>query len=330
MENKLQKLIKLVQKLPEGLLDETINYVEEKIEENTEEEPVPPCPHCSSPAKRNGRKDGIQRFRCNVCVKTFARTTKTALCHSRSGEAAWKQVIRDTLAGVPIAGTAGALALSTDTVFRMRHKILLGLEAEEARNPTILEGVCEFDDTYVLENLKGGKKLPEDYYRKARRHGAVAQKPGISNEYISISTGIQRDGSAYCRTVARATPGKHEISAAFDGHIGEATLALCDGAKNYNVLGKNGNCDVVHVSEENKSGFYHTNTANGLHSHIKEMYKHYKGVATKYLNRYNILFAKMYRGGEDLADNIYNILCDAEINRHHSVKDVTSLRLLDI
>jgi len=330
MENKLQKLIKLVHKLPERLLDETINYVEEKVEESAQDKPAPPCPHCSSPAKRNGRKDGIQRFRCNVCGKTFAQTTKTALCHSQSGEAAWKQVIRDTLDGVPIAGTASALALSTDTVFRMRHKILLGLEAEEARNPTVLDGVCEFDDTYVLENLKGGKKLPEDYYRKARKHGAVAQKPGISNEYVSISTGIQRDGSAYCRTVARSTPSKDEISAAFDGHIGEAALALCDGAKSYNILGENGNCDVVHVDEENKSGFYHTNTANGLHSHIKEMYKHYKGVATKYLNRYNVLFAKLYRAGEDLADSIYNILCNTEINRHHSVKDVKSLRLLDI
>jgi len=330
MENKLQKLIKLVQKLPEGLLDETIGYVEEKIEKSAEDQPAPPCPHCGSSAKRNGNKDGIQRFQCKTCGKTFAGTTKTALYHSQSGEAVWKQVIRDTLDGVPIAGTASALALSTDTVFRMRHKILLGLEAEEARNPTVLDGVCEFDDTYVLESLKGGKKLPEDYYRKARRHGAVAQKPGISNEYISISTGIQRDGSAYCCTVARSTPSKDEISAAFDGHIGEAALALCDGAKSYNILGENGNCDVIHVDEENKSGFYHTNTANGLHSHIKEMYKHYKGVATKYLNRYNALFAKMYRAGEGLADSIYNILCNTEINRHHSVKDVNSLRLLDI
>ena len=327
MENKLQKLIKLVQKLPEVLLDETISYVEEKIEESEEDKPVPPCPHCESSARRNGRKDGIQRYLCKTCGKTFAETTNTAMFSSHSGEVVWRQVIRDTLDGVPIAGTASALALSTDTVFRMRHKILLGLEAEEARNPTVLEGVCEFDDTYVLESLKGGRKIPEDYYRQARKHGAVAQKPGISNEYICISTGIQRDGSAYCYTVTRSTPSKNEIAAAFDGHIGEATLALCDGAKSYNVLGENDNCDVVHVSDENKSGFYHTNTANGLHSHIKEMYKHYKGVATKYLNRYNVLFAKMYRAGDDLADSIYNILCR---NGHHSVEDVKSLRLLDI
>jgi len=330
MGNKLSKLISLVQKLPEVCLDEAIAQIEEILESNEEEKPVPPCPHCGGGAKRNGSISGVQRFLCKTCGKTYGETTNTSLFHSHSGEAVWKQVIRDTLDGVPIAGTASALALSSDTVFRMRHKILLGLEAEEARNPTVLDGVCEFDDTYVLESLKGGRKIPEDYYRKARRHGAVAHKPGISNEYISISTGVQRDGSAYCRTVARSTPSKDEIAAAFDGHIGNATLALCDGAKSYNILGEVGNCDVVHVSEENKSGFYHTNTANGFHSHIKEMYTRYKGVATKYLNRYNVLFAKMYRGGEDLADSIYNILCNTESNRHHSVKDVNSLRLLDI
>ena len=331
MENKLAKVIEQVQKLPESCLDEVLDYVTRKVEENTGKKPIPPCPHCRSDrVSRFGQTANRQRCLCKDCGKTYMETTNTVMSNSHSGEAVWKQVIRDTLDGVPIAGTAGALALSTDTVFRMRHKILLGLEAEEVRNPTVLDGVCEFDDTYVLESLKGGKKIPDNYYRKARKHGAVAQKPGISNEYISISTGVQRDGRAYCRTVARSTPSKDEISAAFEGHIGEATLALCDGAKSYNILGKNGNCDVVHVSEENKSGFYHTNTANGLHSHIKEMYKRYKGVATKYLNRYNLLFAKLYRSGENLADSIYNILCNTEINRHHSVKDVNSLRLLDI
>jgi len=330
MENKLSKLISLVQKLPEACLDEAIAQIEDIIESKEDEEPLPPCPHCGGIAKRNGSIKGVQRYLCKACGKTYGKTTYTSLFHSHSGEAVWKQVIRDTLDGIPIAETAGGLSLSTDTVFRMRHKILLALETEEERNPTVLDGVCEFDDTYVLESLKGGKKIPEDYYREARKHGAVAQKPGISKEYISISTGIQRDGSAYCRTVARATPGKNEIRAVFDGHIGEAALALCDGAKSYNVLGETDNCDVVHVTEEKRSGFYHTNTANGLHSHIKEMYKHYKGVATKYLNRYNILFAKVYRAGEDLAESVYNILCSTEINRHHSVEDVKSLRLLDI
>ena len=329
MDNKLAKLIELAHKLPENCLDETIGYMEEKIAENTEQKPVPPCPHCGGLAKRNGHKDGQQRYMCKACGKAFGDTTNTAVSYSHYGEAVWKQVIRDTLEGVSLDDTTGALLLSHSTAFNMRHKILLALEAEEQRQPTVLDGVCELDDTYVLENLKGSK-IPEDYGRKARKHGAVAQKPGVSNEYVSISTGVQRDGGAYCRTVTRATPGKNDIASVFDGHIGEAALVLSDGATSYNVLGENFGCDVVHVTDENKSGFFHTNTANGLHSFIKERYIHYRGVATKYLNRYNALFSKMFRNGEDLADWIYNILCFNEIPNHRSVNDVRTLGLLNI
>ena len=103
------------------------------------------------------------------------------------------------------------------------------------------------DDTFVLESLKG-TKLPEEYGRKARKHGAVAGKPGLSNEYICISAGIQRDGAAYCRTVTRAAPSKDDLTAVYEGHIGEAALALCDGASSYHALPENCGCPIVNVN----------------------------------------------------------------------------------
>jgi hypothetical protein len=75
----------------------------------------------------------------------------------------------------------------------MRHKILPALEAEAANTPTVMSVVCELDDTFVLESYKG-TKLPNDFWRKPRKHGAVAQKPGISNEYVCISMGVSRSG----------------------------------------------------------------------------------------------------------------------------------------
>jgi hypothetical protein len=36
-----------------------------------------------------------------------------------------------------------------------------------------------------LESLKG-RKIPENYYRKPRKHGAKAAKPGLSNEQICV------------------------------------------------------------------------------------------------------------------------------------------------
>jgi transposase-like protein len=329
MKGKINELIELVHKMPESCLDDVLAYVEKKIAEHTEDRSVPGCPHCGGLAKRNGHKDDKQRYKCNACGKTFVETTHTAMSYSHYGEAVWKQVVRDTVDGTPLEDTASGLGLSRQTAFNMRHKILLALETEEALQPTLLDGVCEIDDTYVLESLKG-TKIPEDYGRKSRKHGAIAQKPGVSNEYVCISTGIQRDGEAYCHTVTRATPSKDDITAVYNGHIGEAALALCDGAASYNALPENCGCPVVNVTVEQPGGFHHINTVNGLHSFIKETYIHYRGVATKYLNRYNALFSRVYRCGSDLADCIYNILCANDSQRHRKVCDVKALGLLDI
>ncbi len=64
-----------------------------------------------------------------------------------------------------------------------RHKILLALQDMIDSTPVILEQVAELDETFVLECYKG-KELPPDVDRPARKHGAKAQKRGISNEYI--------------------------------------------------------------------------------------------------------------------------------------------------
>jgi len=328
MENKLGKLMDLVRRLPEACLDDTIGYVEERLEEHAEEKPVPPCPHCKTEGvSKFGKIEGRQRYRCKNCHKTFGDTTNTIMSYSHCGEAAWKQVIRDTVEGVSLDTTADALHVSHSTAFNMRHKILLALEMEESSQPTVLSGVCELDDTYVLENYKGNK-LPEGFWREARLHGAVAQKRGVSNEYVCISTGVQRDGSAYAQSVTRSTPSKDDIVSVFEGHIEEESLILCDGAKSYNALGESSGCSVMNVDEEKK--FAHVNTANSFHSFIKDRYNQCRGVATKYLNRYNALFSGAFRNSKNLVDRIYNILCANDAPRHHKVYDVKTLNLLDI
>jgi hypothetical protein len=120
------------------------------------------------------------------------RTTGTALYNPHSGEAAWKQVIRDTVNGIPIDQTAMSLGMRHKTVFNMRHKVLFCLEGEQVAEGA-LSGVLEADETYILEILKG-KELPEGYWRAVRKHGEVSRKCGISDEYICVYAAIERGG----------------------------------------------------------------------------------------------------------------------------------------
>lgn len=293
----------------------------------------PSCPHCESDAViRYGHKCGKQRFLCKHCGRTFVTTTHTVMAHSHSDAEVWKQVIQDTIYGNAIDYSAKKLGLNHQTVFNMRHKILIALQKFPDSKNILLGEVSELDETFVLDSYKG-KQLPDDITRKARKHGAKAEKRGISNEYVCICAGIQRNGPAYAATINRAKPDAEELAYLFENHISQGTLILCDGLKSYHVLTKVADCTVknCNISTEEEKCFYHLNTVNGFHSFIKRQYNFYRGVATKYLNRYNQLFSATYRNADKLVECLkQTLLFVGSTNYYHSNKDVRKMELLSI
>ena len=295
--------------------------------------PITTCPYCGGKhIVRNGKKCGKQRFLCRSCGKTFVTTTHTLLSMSHSPAAIWKEVVSDTVRGEAITYTAKRLGLSHTGVFNLRHKFLLALQDVIAETPVVLKQVSELDETFVLECFKGSP-LPQGIGRCARKHGAKAQKRGISNEYICINTGVTRDGEAIAETVNRAKPNCSELWEVYNGHLQDGTLALCDGLRSYSVLKSIAKCsikDINTVTEEEKA-FYHLNTVNNFHSFIKDRYDFYRGVATKYLNRYNALFTVAWRQNDSVIANLCNkLFCPSKVDYHYTNRDVKELRLLAI
>lgn len=328
MDNMLAATIEMLKHLPESCIEKAFQKILEikQEQERKNKVAIPACPKCKGERiVRNGHKHGKQAFFCRDCRQSFVETSKTALFNSHNGEAVWKQVIRDTVSGVPISKTASNLLLHHETVFNMRHKILFAIEQEEIEYPTKLSGVCEADETYVLESYKG-KMLPDGFWRKARKHGAVAVKAGLSNEYVCVCTGVERDGKVLAMAVNRAIAGKNDIDRVFGERVSKSTLVLSDGAKGYNVLA--GKCEV-HVVEKNGGGFYNINTVNSYHSFIKERNRNARGFATKYLNRYNSLFSKVFRKTAVITDYIYDLLCDKN-NRYQTNIESQTQNLLVI
>lgn len=254
------------------------------------------------------------------------RTTNTLMDQSHYSPSVWSEFIKDTLRGESLDSCAKKYGFSHPTAFNMRHKFLLALQDFLKQNPVTLSGVSEFDETFVLESEKG-KKFSPDSARKPRRHGARAHSRGISSEWVAICTDIQRDGSAIVRTVNRAKPLKEELAGIFADSITPGMLAMTDGLRSYNVFEDLGICSVVEAAKEEDS-LYNLNTVNGLHSYIKGMYDHYRGVATKYINRYNAMFSLVFRSSQELSTNLFSTLCNTSTYRYwHSVKDVKRLNL---
>jgi transposase-like protein len=321
MEITLKDILGLAKEIPEKYFEEIyekLTEVKEKANEEKENKKEA-CLNCGGTAVvRNGKRGGRQAYICKDCGKTFLQNAKTAIAHSHSSETVWAQVIRDTVNGVSLDETADSLDLAHSTVFNMRHKILHAAEQSIIASPVVLEGVCETDETYILESVKG-RKIPESYYRKPRKHGAVASKPGLSDEYICVQTSVTGTGKSVAVAVNRANPSKEEICQVFDEKIVEDTVILCDGNANYDVLSEK--CQVAHSKRINK--------VNGFHSFIKERNRKYRGVATIYLNRYNALFSVVFANVESAVKEILDIMTSRN-NSHFSISCIKSNNLLNV
>ena len=321
MKITLKDIIGLAKELPEEYFEETfekLKEIKEKAEAEKETAPVA-CVRCGSiDVVRNGKKGKNQAYYCKDCKRSFLETADSAIAHSHSSKTVWKQVITDTVEGVSIDKTAESLDLSHSTVFNMRHKILYCVEQAILNSKIELDGVCEADETYVLESVKG-MKIPENYHRKPRKHGAKASKAGLSDEYICVCTSVDSDRNCTTAAVNRATPSKAEIESVFGDKVTADTVILCDGSKNYDVLKEK--CTVAHVERVNK--------ANGFHSFIKDRLLVARGVATVYLNRYNALFSQIFGKQDKVPEKIFDLMTSRS-DKFSSISTVKSENLLTI
>ncbi len=329
MDGKIKTLFDYIKTLCESDLDRIINFVLGIVSADQQPDARPDCPYCSSNRIiKYGHKDGKQRFLCKDCQKTYMLTTNTLIAGSHFSRSVWKGFIRDTLSGKSLDCSAQGFGFSHQTAFNMRHKVLMALQDMLGQEPVVLSGTAELDETYVLDCYKGSP-VPESAGRNARKHGAKAAKRGISNEYIAICTGIQRDGGVVAETVNRAKPTSEELKAVFGGHIAEGTFILVDVLRSYHILESLAECTVIDVNQEGCRGMLNLNTVNSLHSYIKETYKHYRGVATKYINRYNALFSVAFRCADSLKNSLFATLSSiGKSNYWHGVKEIRNYQLV--
>ncbi len=262
-----EMLISYINKLTEDEISSLLEAASLMLETKEPAE-KPPCPYCGcGKVIRYGHACQKQRFLCKICGRTFVPTTNTVMANSHFPASVWKEMVKDTLHGNAIDFSAKRLGIFHQAAFDMRHKILLALQELPEVTDACLGEVSEFDETFVLDCYKG-RKLDSTVARTARKHGAKAQKRGISNEYICICTGIQRKGDAIAATVNRAKPSAGELIRIFDGHIADGTLALCDGLRSYHAFPGIADCTVKDCNNQRseESCFYHLNTVNGFHS----------------------------------------------------------------
>ena len=243
--------------------------------------PEAPCPQCGHlHVQPWGSSDGLQRWRCKSCRRTFNALTGTPLARLRKREL-WLEHGRALADGISLRKVAGRCDVALSTAFRWRHRHLAAPKDVQAPS---LTGIVEADETYFLRSAKGSRKL----LRAPRKRGGVASTPGLSDEHVPVLVACDRSGA----TVAARLDDRSAAALAphLDTVLARDALLVSDGAKAYGALTRRlglGHVGLnISAGEHVRDGIYHIQNVNGWTSSLKLWMARFKGVATKNLPVY--------------------------------------------
>ena len=181
------------------------------------------CPHCASREIVGwGRSDGLLRFRCKSCGRTFNALTRTPMAHLRKKEK-WLAHAQAMIEGKSLAKTAALCGVHPTTAFRWRHRFL---RAPADDKPRSLSGIVEADETFILESFKGRWS---DLPRKARKRGGTARHPRPYQDNIPVLVARDRKGATFDAVLPQDD--NASIAAALTGVATPANHLVGDGGK---------------------------------------------------------------------------------------------------
>ena len=238
------------------------------------------CPHCQCvKLVRNGHADGLQRYKCRGCVRTFNALSKTPLARLRL-KGKWLEQADVLCQGLIVRLAAAQLKVAPSTAVRWRHRFLL--LAQQAK-PGSLGGVVEVDETYLLRSFKGQTVLG----RVARWRGGKASTRGMSKEHVPMLVARDRSG-ATTDFVSRAAS-IAEVSAVLLPVVAGDTIMCTDGSPMLASVARV--LQVAHHALNLKAGVrvrgpWRIQAVNAYHGRFKGWLTRFHGVATSYLPSY--------------------------------------------
>ena len=285
------------------------------------------CPKCGKlhphVIKSGYAGSGKQLYRCTECGKRFTNDHGSVTWYSHQNADQWKTLILDTFEGVSLDKTSRKLSVNIETAFNMRHRLMCMMEKE--LESEILSGEVELDETFVGASRKS-LALEED-----AGFGMVADrvKRGLSKQKVCIASGVDGSGKAFARAYSCGQFAQN-TAMNLSAHLADGSLVTTDNIAAYDRLLKEKGCfHKVCLDCTDHKAEVNLNRINSFHSMIKEFYRGYRGVATKYINRYASFFsfAWKYRKleGNELFESVRELMASGK--QSLTLSELESFRL---
>jgi len=239
------------------------------------------CPHCSADRViKHGTANGLQRYKCRDCGKTFCALTGTPLNHlaKRGKWLGYAACLRD---GLTLQEASERVGISIGTAFRWRHRFLSMPRFQMAQ---ALGGIAETDETYFLRSCKGQRKHLD---RPPRKRGGMAGKRGLSDEQVPVL--VARDRSGATADFILEVDDSDHIVQKLRPILPKDAILCTEGNSVMMAAGRKLGVEhhAVNVAAGRRvDGPWHVQNVNSYHSRLKDWIRHFRGVATKYLTTY--------------------------------------------
>ena len=196
------------------------------------------CHECGSlhVVKKGKRPDGVQRYICRDCSKSFTLFSGTILEKTNWHWDAWVKTLQMTINHLPLdtmltilTHDYGCLGINRKTIWLWRLKLIHALSAFDM---PVLTGVIQVDETFIRESQKGSRTL-ESYLNKPNvrkpRFGVQPSKFGTTGpEWVTVVTAIDDRGYCVCKVAALGRLTEDVFLDLFEKHMNNPAYICSD------------------------------------------------------------------------------------------------------
>lgn len=227
------------------------------------------CPICGGTHYiKNGFYNGIQRYKCKECNKTFSKTTNSLWSYSKKNPELWMEFLELMVEKKSLRFCAEKLNISLVTAFYWRHKVLYGLSLDGT--PNSLQGIIYIAKMILAESFKGSRNIEFNFTKERRRNiWIIGAKGDEDSMFVKPVFKDVWDWKIYREKVYSKIVKKSYMVPYGDRYLGVA-------AKQHNKK------RCLEVKDDIRIRYFILNLKNWLGV--------YHGVATKYIQRYLVFF----------------------------------------
>ena len=243
------------------------------------------CPNGGSlhRIKRNGHKNGTQRYWCYNCEKSFSITHNSIVKYSYLNYFQLKKLLQCMYDYKPLIETALEVNISETSAFELEIKIFDALD--QIYNNELLKGTIQVDEKYVRISFKG---MPRDKMpRQSRYDGHSNLTSGISNDQVCIVVAIDEYDNLIIKVVGNGNASKSMISQALENKIETNSTLVTDSKNSYISFAKENDLSLIQIpTGRHKKDGYTINEVNEIMTEISNYLFRKRGVSSRHLQHH--------------------------------------------